>query len=95
MSTVKMPTAQTFKKFVDMLDEWKPDAATDWNEFFQVRTRARDSPMAKPCQLLALGSAGQRVRWSLDHFYCALVAADVVAWRLSIDHEQVLAFSSS
>jgi hypothetical protein len=44
MSTVKMSMAQTIKKFADMLDVWNPDSDTDWNEFFQVRTRARDSP---------------------------------------------------
>jgi hypothetical protein len=44
MSTVKMSMAQTIKKFADMLDVWNPDSDTDWNEFFQVRTRALDSP---------------------------------------------------
>jgi hypothetical protein len=42
----KMSTAQTTKNLAEMLAVHlavEPDATTDWNEFFQVRTCSRDA----------------------------------------------------
>jgi hypothetical protein len=52
MTPVKMSAEQTVKNLADMLAV-KPDAVTDWSEFFQVRTCSRGVPLAKPCQLSA------------------------------------------
>ena len=52
MTPVKMSAEQTVKNLADMLAV-KPDAVTDWSEFFQVRTCFRGVPLAKPCQLSA------------------------------------------